>query len=230
MIEQATLELYTFVGEENDKGKRKKIRIEDFGIYHKNNPYPYYGLGHFIIRHQTQKMEFCDFVNKLVECIINTVPKINFKNEFYISSYSEMNTGAELYIHFSSINQVVKIAYLDTRIPDASRGNSQDYRSYDELKLSSRSVWINSFIEKGCIVYTKEYVKKNKFVDYHYFDENLIVIPYEVFFGSFFDQVEYYWRILKEAGFIFNSWEKLEEAKKIVEDIRFRLNNNMPLF
>ncbi|MCU0439107.1 MAG: hypothetical protein MUC49_14510 [Raineya sp.] len=236
MSEDATLKLYIFFGERNNQGKRKKIKVEDFGLYLKNNLHVDYGIGHTIIRYQKQKMEFYEFENKLITKILDYIPKMYLKSEFYASNYSEINTGAELYVHFSSINQVIKIAYWDTRIKDALRIDFQDYQS--------TAMHINACIESGCIIYTKEFIKKNNltysysgenglitipFNDY-YFDESLIVLPYTVFFGSFFDQVEHYWHILKEAGFISDSWEVLEKAKEIVKDIRFRLDKNMPLF
>ena len=234
-VENTTLELYVWLNE------RKKINVDDFRFLHvveaykRNEIYHTFSCSYSIIRHNKQKMVIAfEEITKLVCKIVKSIPKIHLTDKFYSSSYSEINTGAYLYIDYSNIKQVVKIAYLDTRIAyDTSivseRGSSNDYESddfHDEPAVYTSNIdkWFHFIIEKGLPLYTREYVKKNK-IEYPYFYESLIELPYNSFFDSFFDKVVYYWRILKETGFITDSWEVLEKSKQVVDEMRIKLQN-----
>ena len=225
ITEDATLELYCFVNKPNQQQENeKKIRVEDCELYSKKGVHIATHLGNFIIRYQKQKMDVYEELSKLVWCLIRDISRIHLKNEFYASSYSEVHTGADLYAYFSATNEMVKIAYLDSRISSNAycsiqneRGNSLDYKTFD-----STSDWLHSIIEKGLPIYTKEYVKKNK-IEYHYFYESLIEIPYRAFFGSFFNKLTHYWCILREAGIIRDDFNDLEKAKENAENIRKKL-------
>ncbi len=99
-----------------------------------------------------------------------------------------------------------------------------------QMDDSTQTVEIRPNQNNVGVIYTKECLKKNKFIRYYHFEESIIAIPYDAFFVLFIEKVEHFWRILKEIGLISDSWEKLEDAKKIVKDVRYRLDNNILLF
>jgi hypothetical protein len=176
-------------------------------------------LGIFTARYGKQKIEVFEGLTKVIGRIVGWVPQITEKAFFSSNSFSEICTGSYLCICSSLLEKTVKLAYIYGSIVAEERTSVS---GTEEMKE-----WFPKFMnDKNRVLYTKKKVLSDKRLKESFSGcfESEIILPFDVFFGSFFDQVGHYWRILKEAGLIKDDWEELEKAITVVEKIRETLN------